>query len=122
LENFAPRNFWAAYTKRLYNRRYIRANIAVVFPASYALKVRVGVAADSNTFVGMILKAPSSASCRERAAIYARCAEEAASAETASALRYLERMWIVIAEVTDAIEGNGSRSALDREPPNLSAD
>jgi hypothetical protein len=70
----------------------------------------------------MIPERPNSASCRERAAIYARYAEEAASAETAAALRYLEQMWIVIAEVTDAIEDNESRSPLNREPSHLSPD
>jgi hypothetical protein len=68
----------------------------------------------------MILERPDSASCRERAAIYARYAEETTSPETATALRYLEQLWIAIAEVANTIEGNGSRAPLDREPPYLS--
>jgi hypothetical protein len=63
----------------------------------------------------MIPNRPNPASCRQRAATYARHAEETASAQTEAELRYLELMWNVIAEVTDIIDGKGSRSPLNRE-------
>jgi hypothetical protein len=49
---------------------------------------------------------------RERAAICAWCAEQTNSAEAAAALLYLEQMYILIAEVADVIEGNGSSLPL----------
>jgi hypothetical protein len=69
----------------------------------------------------MIPNRPNPALCRERAAIYARHAEETASAEIVAELRYLQLMWTVIARVTDVIEGNESNFPLS-EPPYLSPD
>jgi hypothetical protein len=70
----------------------------------------------------MIPERPNPTWCRERAASYARHAEETASAQTAAVLHYLAQMWLVIAEVTDAIEGTGSRPPFEREARHLSAD
>ena len=47
---------------------------------------------------------------RTRAAIYAHCAEQATSPEAAAALFYLEKMWLVIAEVAEIKANSGSRS------------
>jgi hypothetical protein len=48
----------------------------------------------------------------ERAAIRAWCAEQTISAEAGAALRYLEQMYILIAEVVDITEAKRSRSPL----------
>jgi hypothetical protein len=48
-------------------------------------------------------------SYRDRAAVCAWCAEQTVSAEAAALLRYLEQMWIAVAEVADVVEGNRSR-------------
>jgi hypothetical protein len=63
---------------------------------------------------------PDSASCRNRAAIYAVLAEQAVSAQAAAAMRYLEQMWLVIAAVAEVIERNGSRLPLGSDPDHLS--
>jgi len=71
---------------------------------------------------GMVPEQSNSASYRARAAICAWCAEETASAEAAAALLYLERMWILAAEVAEVIEENKSRAPLASEPHRLSAE
>jgi hypothetical protein len=68
----------------------------------------------------MLPEQPDSTSCRDRAAIYAGLAEQAISAEAAAAMRYLEQMWLVIAEVTEVIEKNRSRLPLGSDPRRLS--
>ena len=50
---------------------------------------------------------------RERAAICARLAEQAISAEAAESFRYLEQQWLVIAEIANLIEKKRGRSPLD---------
>ena len=67
------------------------------------------------TLFGMASKLSNSTFYRQRAAICAWCAEEAISAETAAELMSLEEMWLVVTEVVDLIERNGSRSALDSD-------
>ena len=57
---------------------------------------------------------------RTCAAIYAHCAEQATSPEAAAALLYLEKMWLVIAEVADIKEKSGSRSPLGGDAHPLS--
>ena len=61
---------------------------------------------------------PNSASYRERAAICAWCAEQTASAEAAALLRYLEQMWIIVAEVAEVVEKNKSH----HDPHHLSSE
>ena len=70
---------------------------------------------------GMIAERPDSASCRNRAAIYAGLAEQAFSAEAAAAMRYLERMWLVIAAVAEVTERNRSRLPLGSDSDRLSS-
>jgi hypothetical protein len=65
----------------------------------------------------MALERSNSSSYRERAAIFAWCAEQTASAEAEAALLYLQQMWILAAEVAEIIEGNGS--TLNSDPPHL---
>ena len=72
------------------------------------------------TLFGMASKLSNSTFYRQRAAICAWCAEEAISAETAAELMSLEEMWLVVTEVVDLIERNGSRSALDSDAHHLS--
>jgi hypothetical protein len=64
----------------------------------------------------------NSASYRARAAICAWCAEETSSAESAAALLYLEKMWILAAEVAKVIEDNRSRASLGSDPHHLLAE
>jgi hypothetical protein len=71
---------------------------------------------------GMFPEQSNSASYRARAAICARCAEEAASPEAAAALLYLEQMWILAAEVAKVIERNRSRASLGSDPHHLPAE
>jgi len=71
---------------------------------------------------GMFPEQSNSASYRARAAICAWCAEETVSAEAAAALLYLERMWILAAEVAEIIEKNRSRASLGSDPHHLSAE
>jgi hypothetical protein len=67
----------------------------------------------------MVPEQSNSASYRARAAIYAWCAEQDIPAEAAAAFLYLEQMYLVIAEVTDVIEGNRLRSPLGSDPRHL---
>jgi hypothetical protein len=60
-----------------------------------------------------MLPRSNSSSYRARAAVSAWCAEQTASAEAAAALLYLEQMWLLVADVAQIIEGNGSRAAPD---------
>jgi len=69
---------------------------------------------------GMASEQSNSASYRVRAAICSWCAKETASAEAAAALRYLEQMYILIAEVVDITEGSRSRASLGNDPHHLS--
>jgi hypothetical protein len=62
----------------------------------------------------------NSALYKERAAICAWCAEQTISAEAGAALRYLEQMYILIAEVVDITEGNKLRSPLGSDRQHLS--
>jgi hypothetical protein len=55
-------------------------------------------------------------SYRERAAIFVWCAEQTASAEAAALLRYLEQMWIAVAEVAEIVEQNKSHHPLGDDP------
>ena len=48
-------------------------------------------------------------SYRDRAAVCAWCAEQTVSAEAAALLRYLEQMWIAVAEVAEVVRANRSR-------------
>jgi hypothetical protein len=68
----------------------------------------------------MLSEKSNSAAHRTRAAIYAHCAEQATSPEAAAALFYLEKMWLVIAEVADIKEKSGSRSLLGSDSHPLS--
>jgi hypothetical protein len=52
-----------------------------------------------------MLPRSNSTSYRERAAIFAWCAEQTNLAEAAAALLYLEQLWILVADVADVIEG-----------------
>jgi hypothetical protein len=70
----------------------------------------------------MLPEQSNSASYRARAAICAWCAEETASAEAAAALLYLEKMWILAAEVAKVIEGRRSRASLGSDPHHLPAE
>jgi hypothetical protein len=63
----------------------------------------------------MIPEQPDSTFCRQRAAIYAQLAAQAISAEAATTLLYLEQIWIVIAEVADAIKGGGAATSLESD-------
>jgi hypothetical protein len=60
------------------------------------------------------------ASCRGRAALCAWCAGQTASAEAAALLRYLEQMWITVAEVAEIVEKNKSHQPLGDDPLHLS--
>jgi hypothetical protein len=62
----------------------------------------------------------NSAAHRTRATIYAHCAEQATSPEAAAALLYLERMWLVIAEVADIKAKSRSHSLLGSDAHPLS--
>jgi len=68
----------------------------------------------------MLLEKSNSTAHRTRAAIYAHCAEQATSPEAAAALLYLEKMWLVIAEVADIKANSGSRSLLGSDAHPLS--
>jgi hypothetical protein len=57
---------------------------------------------------------------KSHAAISAWCAEQTASAKAAAALRYLEQMWLLVADVAEIIERNRSRSVLGSDLPHLS--
>jgi hypothetical protein len=69
-----------------------------------------------------MLPRSNSTSYKERAAISAWCAEQTNSAEAAAALLYLEQLWILVADVTEIIEGNRSRAALGGDPYHLSGE
>jgi hypothetical protein len=64
-------------------------------------------------------KQADSATYRFRAAVYSLCAQQDIPPEAAAAFRYLEEMWLVIAEVTDNLE-NKSRLIVFGEPLPLS--
>jgi hypothetical protein len=49
---------------------------------------------------------------RSRATIYSMCAQQDIPPEAEAAFRYLEEMWLVIAEVADINERNRSLSLL----------
>jgi hypothetical protein len=68
----------------------------------------------------MVPEQPNSASYRERAAICSWCAEQTASADAAALLRYLEQMWITVAEVAEIVEKNKSHQPLGDNPLHLS--
>jgi hypothetical protein len=68
----------------------------------------------------MLSEKSNSAAYRTRAAIYAHCAEQATSPEAGTALFYLEKMWLVIAEVADIKERSGSRNLHGSDPHPLS--
>jgi hypothetical protein len=57
-------------------------------------------------------KQADSATYRSRAAVYSLCAQQDIRPEATAAFRYLEEMWLVIAEVADYLE-NTSRSLVD---------
>jgi hypothetical protein len=54
-----------------------------------------------------------SATYRSRAAVYSLCAQQDIRPEAATAFRYLEQMWLVVAEVADANLQNRLRSLVD---------
>jgi hypothetical protein len=60
-----------------------------------------------------------SATYRSRARVYSLCAQQDIPPEAAAAFRYLEEMWLVIAEVSDNLE-NKSRLTVYGEPLPLS--
>jgi hypothetical protein len=68
----------------------------------------------------MLLEKSYSAAYRTRAAIYGQCAEQATSPEAAAALLYLEKMWLVIAEVADIKANSGSCGLLGGDSHPLS--
>ena len=68
----------------------------------------------------MLSEKSNSAGHRTRAAIYAHYAEQATSPEAAAALVYLEKTWLVIAEVADINENSGSRTLLGSDAHPLS--
>jgi len=70
----------------------------------------------------MVPEQSNSASYSARAAICAWCAGETASAEATAALLYLEKMWILVAQVAAVIEGNRSRASLVGDPRRLPAE
>jgi hypothetical protein len=57
-------------------------------------------------------KPSNSATYRARAAAYSVCARQEVPPEATAAFRYLEKMWLVIAEVADINEKNRSRNPL----------
>jgi len=67
----------------------------------------------------MLQKRLSSASYRERAAICAWCAERTSSAEAAASFRYLQQMWLLVADVAELIEAKKSRAPLSGKPHHL---
>ena len=60
------------------------------------------------------------ASYRERAVLCAWCAGQTASAEAADLLRYLEQMWLTVAEVAEIVEKSKSHHPLGDDPLHLS--
>jgi hypothetical protein len=68
----------------------------------------------------MISDRSDSSSYRARAAISAWCAEQTASPEVAAALLYLEKMWLLVADVAEIIEKNRPPAALGSNPQHLS--
>ena len=52
------------------------------------------------------------ATYKSRAAAYSLCAQQDIRPEAAAAFRYLEEMWLVIAEVADSLE-HSPRSLVD---------
>jgi hypothetical protein len=108
------RKYWHLMQK-IYTR--YRKNKFVTVSLS---KLDLGQSTTLTRLVGMVPEQSNSTSYRARAAICEWCAEETASAEAAAALLYLEQMYILIAEVTDIIEGNRLRSRLDSGPHHLS--
>ena len=48
------------------------------------------------------------------------CAGQTVSAEAAALLRYLEQMWITVAEVAEIVEKNKSHQPLGDNPLHLS--
>jgi hypothetical protein len=73
-----------------------------------------------NSAFEMVSEPSNSASCRERAALCAWCAGQTASAEAAALFRYLEQMWITVAEVAAAVENSKSHRPLSDDPLHLS--
>ena len=69
---------------------------------------------------GMASKLSNSTFYGERAALCAWCAGQTASAEAAALLRYLEQMWITVAEVAEIVEKNKSHQPLGDDPLHLS--
>ena len=72
------------------------------------------------TLFGMASKLSSSTFYGERAALCAWCAGQTDSAEAAALLRYLEQMWITVAEVAEIVEKNKSHQPLGDDPLHLS--
>jgi hypothetical protein len=69
----------------------------------------------------MHFKQSDSPTYKSRATYYSMCAQQDIPPEAAAAFRYLEEMWLVIAEVADNLEKR-SRSPVDGHLAPLSPD
>jgi hypothetical protein len=94
----------------LYRKRRI-----VICPVRFVLRRRL-----PTILFGMASKLSNSTFYGDRAPLCAWCAGQTASAEAAALLRYLERIWITVAEVADIVEKNKSHEPLGGDPLHLS--